>query len=176
MSTRVSRTKTSFLAGGRPYQSPYIQDNNPFEDTMLYCFHVPLRQPQPHRGLACRETPQEPTGQDGSLTLRQGLKQTLDTFGWPVFFAKRVTFSRTFPARCLQRFQRTACRASVAAPVVNNRGPRHPHQPVAHPLRASLRPQEAHGFQKNGRGQILSLLPVAHLTVDIAVDQAKQFP
>ncbi len=106
--------------------------------------------------------------------LRQGLKQTLDALGWPAIYPKRVTFSRTFPASFLQGFQRTACHASaVGPPVVNERGPRHPQQPVAHPLWVCLLPQAAHGFQKNGGGQVLGLLPVAHLAIDIVVDQAK---
>jgi DNA-binding NarL/FixJ family response regulator len=133
----------------------------------------PLRQPHPHRGLAGRQTEQEPTGEDLSVTLWERLKETLNTLCWPAVYPKRVMFSQSFPASFLQLFQRSACHASVGAPVVNERGPRHPQQPVAHTLRASLLLQAAYGLQKNGRGQVLSLLPVAYLAKHIAVDQAK---
>src|SRR5262249_26928284 len=65
------------LSGAQPRRSPGIQGGRPFERTTLHGFHVPLRQPHPHRCLAGRQTEQEPTGEDGSVTFWQGLKETL---------------------------------------------------------------------------------------------------
>src|SRR5215472_13965914 len=93
------------LAGAQACRSPRIQGGSPFERTILYYSHVPLRHPQPHRRLAGRQPQQETAGEDLSLTLWQGLKQTLYALSWPAIQPKRVTFNRTFPARFLQDFQ-----------------------------------------------------------------------
>src|SRR5258708_22112396 len=60
-------------------------------------------------------------------------------------------------------------------PVVSNCGTRDPKQPGAHTAQVTLEIETTHNFEKDLRGQVLSLLAISHLTIDEAVDQAKVF-
>src|SRR5207248_6816940 len=69
-----------------------------FECTKLQYFDVSHCQSHPHSSGFYRKIEQKPAGQDLSILLRHGLKQTLYTMCWYAADRSWLFFTRAFPA------------------------------------------------------------------------------
>src|SRR6266487_3300904 len=106
---------------------------------------------------------------------RQSLENTLYPFFWSGADDDRLFVDRPFPTRFQQSVQRVNHYAIMCTPIVSDGCPCYLEQPFLHTQGAALSINTAYRLNKYLRRQVLSLFAVAHLAIDIAVNEAQIF-